>query len=357
MIIISLLILGIWLLAIPTAVGTLVGAGVDKQKHSLPFLWTAGQTLLWAVFQLLCVPFILLQKDFYLVEYSYLALTGLLLATAAGVWLRRRPKKKKSFHVVEGYDGSKNRAGLVLWAVFWILLAFQLFQAVAMTYGDGDDAYYVAVSTVTENSDTMYRKLPYTGGATQLDSRHGLAPFPVWIAFLSRVSGMRTVSVAHVVVPVALIAMTYAIYYLIGRKLCGRKHKERLPLFLCFTSLLVLFGDYSFYSVENFMIARSRQGKAALGSIVIPMAIYILLLVLERLQEKQRIEKSLWALLCAAVITGCLCSTLGALLISMLLGVTGICAAVCYKRWKLLLPVAACCVPAVCYAVLYLILD
>ena len=28
----------------------------------------------------------------------------------------------------------------------------------------------------------MYQKLPYTGMSTELDVRHGLAPFPIWIA-------------------------------------------------------------------------------------------------------------------------------------------------------------------------------
>ena len=55
--------------------------------------------------------------------------------------------------------------------------------------------------------------------------------------------------------------------------------------------------------------------------------------------------------------TGCLCSTLGALLVCMLIGVTGLCAAVCYKKWKFLFPMAACCVPCVVYAGLYLILG
>ena len=50
-----------------------------------------------------------------------------------------------------------------------------------MTYQDGDDAYYVAISTLTESSNTLYELMPYSMGATGFDMRHGLAPTPVRI--------------------------------------------------------------------------------------------------------------------------------------------------------------------------------
>ena len=105
------------------------------------------------------------------------------------------------------------------------------------------------------------------------------------------------------------------------------------------------------------MIARSRQGKAALGSIVIPFILYLLFVMLQKLQEKEKISPAFYLMLLAATITGCLCSTLGALLICMLIGVTGVVCAICYRERRILLPMAACCIPCVCYALLYLFLE
>ena len=166
---------------------------------------------------------------------------------------------------------------------------------------------------------------------------------------------MPAVTMAHVALPVILIPMTYAIFYLIGVRLFPDKG-GRLPLFLVFTELLVLFGNYSIYSMENFMIARSRQGKAALGSIVIPFVLLLLLILCEKLQQKQEVSLELYLLLTAVAFTGCLCSTMGALLLCMLAGVTGIIAALANKRYRILFPMAAACVPCVCFAVLYLVL-
>lgn len=361
MILLQILILLLWLVLVPASVGGLLTAG-DKRLKSFCFLWTGGTVMLWAVFQLICVPAVLLQEDFDgkelfpVVVTLFLTVSLLLAVLGLGLTARTLFKSRPAYRVLSGKGEKRGRLYYLLWTLFWLLLLFQLVQAVRLAYADGDDAYYVAVSAITQESNTMYLKRAYTGGRTGLETRYGLAPFPVWIAFLARISGLKAVSVAHVAAPLCLISLTYAIYYLIGRRLCGRKYGERLPLFLIFTQLLVLFGDYSIYTAENFMIARSRQGKAALGNIILPMMILLLLLILERLQEEERVGFRLWLLLAACITAGCLCSTLGALLVCMLVGVTGLCAALCYKRWKFLLPMAACCIPAVGFAAIYLML-
>lgn len=354
MLVLRILLLGIILLVIPTMVGTLF-ANVDRRTNCLPFLWISGQMALWAGFEVITVPLVLRQGNFTRVVQLFMGYMIALVILAVLVFMMRRQKKIPAFHVVGEYSKTQKREKYVLWAIFWGLLLFQLVQAVRMTYADGDDAYYVAVANLAEESNTMYRKGAYNGGVEPMNARYGLAPFPLWLAFLARVSGIRTVSVAHVAVPLALISMTYAIFYLLGDRLFA-KTRERLPLFLIFTELLVIFGDYSFQTAENFMIARSRQGKAALGNIMIPMLIFMLYLLLERLQEKQKVSVSYWALLFCTLTATCLCSTLGTLLACMLIGVTGICAAFSYRRWRFLFPLAACCVPCMCVALLYVLL-
>lgn len=354
MTVLQILVAVILLLIIPVVVGSLFRRSVDQNVGGLIFRWVSGQIFLWACFQLLCVPLILVEGDFKIVIAGYTVIQ--VLAVLAAVILRFRNRKAASaVSVISGSDRRKSVRS-ALWILFWALLVFQLVQAVRMTYRDGDDAFYVAIASITQDAEIMYRKLPYTGFSTELDARHGLAPFPVWISYLAKMTGMQAVSMAHVVVPVALIAMTYGVFYLLGGILLQEK-KEALPLFMIFTEFLVLFGDYSFYTVENFMIARSRQGKAALGSIVFPVILLLLLLLLRQLQGGEAVFVKYYILLAAANVAGCLCSTMGALLCCMLVGIVGICGAVAYKRWKMLIPLVFCCLPSVCYAFLYLVLD
>lgn len=346
---VRLLLFALLVLVIPIIVGGLA-ADVDK---SLVFRWVSGQFLLWAGFQIICVPMVLARRKFQDVAVLFSGYVLAMLLLGAAAVLRRRvkaPFREKTD------DVRPKREGVLLWSFFWLILVFQLVQTVRMTYYDGDDAYYVAVSAITQKADSMYQVLPYTGFVTGLDVRHALAPFPVWIAYLARLSGMQAVTIAHVAVPLALIPMTYAVFYLIGARLFPGKD-GKLPMFLVFTELLVLFGNYSIYTVENFMIARSRQGKAALGSVVIPFVLLLLLILCEKLSQKQKIPLKFYILLTAAALTGCLCSTMGALLLCMLVGVTGIAAALVNRRCRMLLPMAAACVPCVFFAMLYLVLT
>lgn len=361
--IVQILILALMMYGLPVMAGGCfcAASGPDARRGagSLVYRWISGQMFLWALFQMVCVPFVLLEKEFGYVVKVFGVVSLLAAALGFGFWLAGR--KQAKLHVLPVADAvakSPSRSvnsyrQYLLWVVFGGLLILQLVQAVRLAYGDGDDAYYVAVSTITEDAETMYRKLPYTGGSTNVDIRHGLAPFPIWIAFLARISGIPAVSVAHVAMPLMLIPLTYGIFYLLGRRLLANKMKL-LPAFMILTAILVLFGDYSFYTAEHFMLARSRQGKAALGSVVLPMLLLMMFILLDKLQENEKLKISYWVLLCSVMVTGCLCSTMGAFLLCLMVAVTGLCAAVSYRRWKILLPLAFCCVPCMAYVLLYL---
>lgn len=355
MIAVRLLWLAVLLVAVPVWVGNCF-INVDKPYGNAVFLWISGQMLLWAGFQVICVPVILLEGRLWMVTlgYSVYILALLLWATILRL---RRPRRLKPLAAEKA-----EKPVILLWVIFGILLLVQLVLAVVMVYNDGDDAYYVAISAAAEESGKMYQKIPYTGMVTELDVRHGLAPFPIWIAWLSAMTGIHTAIVAKTLLPVTLISMTYGIFYLWGKRILftgnGETRKDwLLPAFLICTEVLVLFGDYSFYTVENFMIARSRQGKAALGSILIPMIFFLLLLLFRKIQEQQKLSLGFWILLCAVMTACCLTSTMGALLACMLVWAAGLCGAVAYKKWKILLALAACCIPCIVYAGMYLLLG
>jgi hypothetical protein len=357
MIIIGLLQSVLWLIFIPLVIGTLF-ADVDTKPGKILVMWISGQLTLWAVFQLSCVPFIIKEIDFKNFVRTYAAIVALLAAAAIihciGSYKKNRTKnmrclKHTGIHVVSEESGTVTK---IFWLIFAVLLLLQLVLSEVMTYADGDDAFYVAISTITDNADTMYRKLPYTGGSTGLDLRHGLAPFPIWIAFISRVSGIRPVTVAHVVLPLTLIPMGYAVLYFIAGKLLK---KEKIPVFMVFAEILVMFGNYSYYTVENFMIARSRQGKAVLGSIVIPTLIWLMFLIMDNLKTVGKLRPLVWLLMFITLLAACLCSTLGTFICCVLTGISAVCMAFTFKKIKFFVPMALSCIPCIVYAAMYII--
>lgn len=348
MLAVQMLILGIFLILIPGMTGAMFWP-VCREENKFIFGWISGQLLLWAGFECICVPMILAQKSFGQVMQSFMLFTMALLLLSAGVCLRRACGRKASSEVRRTVKGKHFSA---LWYVFFLLLALQMFLLVYLSYEEGDDAYYVAISSISVDADNMYMKHPYTGGATSLDVRHALAPFPIWISVLAKLSGMAAVSVAHVALPLVLLPMAYGLYFLLGERIL-KERRQQLPHFMILVEILVIFGGYSVYTTENFLLVRSAQGKAVLGNIIIPFLFLLLHMLMEHLEKGGPLGAGYWILLLALMTSGCLCSTLGSFLLCMLAGITGICAAVCYRKWRFLPPLLGCMVIPAGFAILY----
>lgn len=350
MTVVSLVLFVLWQLFIPMAIGSMFYK-VHKGKI---FQWICGQMLLWAGFQIFTVLFIIAGKNFVYVMWSTLIYTFLLLLCAAAVTFRkgRMPVRQ----LPPKLQKEMNKRIIVLYAVSGVLLLFQLIMTVCYAYEEGDDAFYLALSTNTANDNSMYFKNAYTGYTTGLDIRHGLAPFPMWIAFLSRVTGTVPITMAQIVLPVGLILMAYGIHYFMGQHLFEH-NKEHSLLYFVLVEVLVLFGGYSLYSVENFLLVRISQGKAVLCNLILPFMFFLYLIWLKRKQKQKEVDKSYWVLLGATVLAGCLCSTQGGLIVCVSMALFGMCTAIWYKQWKHLIPLGVCCCFPVGFMLMYLIMG
>lgn len=87
MIVVRLIWLAVLTLALPMWVGHCFAA-VDKSHKNAVFLWISGQMLLWAGFQVICVPVILLEGRFRHVMIGYSVYLLVLLGLATVFWFR-----------------------------------------------------------------------------------------------------------------------------------------------------------------------------------------------------------------------------------------------------------------------------
>jgi hypothetical protein len=361
------------LIIVPMIAGTLFQK-VNSGHGKMISCWISGHLFLWAGFQLLSVPLILLRRGFtdVVLCYSGFQIVAVLLAvillllsrkkvalpagdsTCDG--LKKQEKLCKKTREKEAVHRDKpEKKTLILWGVFSVLLLLQMILGLFLAYEEGDDAFYVSISTSTQAANNMYQILPYSGLSTGLDARHGLAPFPIWIAYLARMAQMPAVSMAQLIVPIVIVGMSYGVFYLLAEHLFAEK-RENIPFFMVLMAVLVLFGGYSNYSAENFLLVRATQGKSVVANVILPVLIWLLFVLMARLQKEQKTGIGFWVLPAVTMIAGCLCSTLGGLLTCMMLGVVGICMAVVYRRWKVLLPLVLCCVPPVVFALAYFVL-
>ncbi len=344
-------ILLILLLVMPVVTGAGVVSFIKREKKNIVLMWIAGILVEWGLFQFVAVPAIVKGVTFTGLAVLFLILTVIMALAGGFLWLFRARKSSDLRLAGEKPD----RGYQILWGIAILGILVQMVLNFIIAFEDGDDAFYVTTSNLAVQWDSMYKLLPYTFGTTSLDFRHCLAPFPIWIAFLAKFSGMHPTILSHTVMPLFMIPLSYAVYGMIGSRMLGAK-KKMLPVFMIFVELLVLWGNYSVYTAETFLISRSRQGKAMLCATVIPMMFLIMHMIGERVSANKKVEKSLWLLLFAAVLSAALGSTMGTFLAALLIGVYGICMMFTYRKWKLLVPLMLCLMPALIYMGAYAIL-
>lgn len=352
MLFLQIMILLFFILAVPLGMGAGVTAFLEKQKKNILFILMCGYLMMFAGFQVISVPMIIKESSFLLLVQIFAAFAIVAAVIGAVVWFYKWKREPRLQPVRMEMEKSEK----ALWIVFFVILAIQLFLTAILAFSDGDDAYFVAVSETTDAYGSMYRFSPYTGDREPMDIRHALAPFPILIAFWAEVSGIHVTILSHVALPLLLIPLTYGIYGMLGARLLKGK-KKQLPLFMIFVELLIMWGNYSLYTAETFLMTRTNQGKAVLGNLIIPALFLLLYMVGEKLAENKPIEKSVWVIIFALTIGSCLCSLLGSLLVAVLLGAFFLCTVVSYRKWKLMIPIMVCLIPSVIYSGLYILLK
>lgn len=380
--IVKLLMLGIWMVLVPLGTGyfALEMSRIRNRKSGIAHgneagagdAFCRGYILMWAIFQLIAVPFIIKAGRFWQVELTFEAAS--LTVSLAGYFLlilrlKRDQQKGMIFRVKEVWKNitdNKTVMELLLWAVFLAGVLFQMAQAWRLAYADGDDAFYIPLSVTASQGGDMYTGNPYTGDSTDLNLRYGLAPFPMWVAFIAVKCNVNAAVAAHSLMPPVLIPLSYLLYLEIGKRLCadvkfgGEKErkagKELLPLFMIFVMLLQIFGNYSIYPASTFLLTRTRQGKAALGNVILPFFILLLYRIAEEVKKQGKMGKGSVLWLMAAMTAGCLCSTMAGFLCSISVMLTVMLLFLLYRKPSVLWQGLLGCIPGIVYALLYIYL-
>lgn len=385
-----------WIGIIPFCIGLIPSNFISADKRTPGFVMLAGYFVMWAVFEVVAIPAVLFVKYDNFKVTSGIFMAACIMGAAVGLWLAIRQrrsqraggndhgtdcKKLKSDMNVSfiGFAGEKvlehirrmSWAERIEWLLFFALLGFQLYKAAAFASFDGDDAYYVVESLIAQQADVMYRILPYTGRPTDVDIRHALAVFPMWVAYVAVKSDIHATIMSHLVMPLVLIPLSYLVYYEIGVLLFrkdredshadGVLYKENLPVFMIVMCLFQIFGNVSIYTNETFFLTRTWQGKALAGSLVIPALFWMFLLIYENAGRKSdngtgatnRVNAGLWIVFVCVNMTAGICSSIAVFLICILMAVTALCLAVVERDWHVIVRMAVVCIPNVIYMAVY----
>lgn len=336
-IILLLLLVGI----APVAIGLLPVSFMREEHRTIGMVYISGWIMMFAVFQLLVIPFVVNRSGFTLVANLYTALIGILCLAGliCGIWKR---------NLVWVFP---ERPAWFLWAIVILMVGMQMVFSYYMQYLDGDDAYYVAMSVSILTDDKMYLTNPYYGYSQELDIRHALSPVPIFIAWMSKVTGIHATVLCHSFLGAVFLLLRNVIYGQIGNEIF-EKEKKKVPLFLCLLNIWYLFGNVSLYTAETFSYTRTWQGKSMFCNLAVPAIILWLLFVV-----KEKMKWGEWLLLFLLSAVTAFTTSIGIFLFPVFLMLAGLWIALQRKNIVILFEFGVCCIPSLVYGILYLFLK
>lgn len=328
---------------VPYVLGMLYTSLVTKKETNVLVNVIFGYVSLWALFQLLVIPCIYLKIKLTTFTYLYVTMVMVLL-----IWSAIKNYKR----VIEAItDNLKllTKSHWLLWIVI-ILLFLQEAYVLDCNLGDLDDAFYVATAETAVATDTLMEYNPYTGELYQtIPSRYVLSPFPLFVAVLSKIIGVKPVTMAHTFLPMCLIALAYVIYYMIGCSLF--KEKIQRAVFLLLINMAMLFSGYSLYTQGVFLYTRIWQGKAVLTALLLPLLFWWGIRI-----YNDSISRGEWWMILLTMLSSCFVSSMGIMLSAIMMGIMGISILCLKKDMKTVLKMFCCCLPNIIYAGIYILI-
>ncbi len=328
---------------IPFLVGMLYTGKQKEGEESVLKNWCSGFVACFALFQILAIPCTFLKRSLSLLAALYLL--ALLALSVASLIINRR----RIADMVRSFPAAARGASFA--AVFALLvILFQMFVYARYTHVDDDDAFYVATAQTAVQTDSIFRVNPYTGGKYKsFPSRYVLSPFPIFIAVLSKFSGVHAAMLAHTVLPLVLLPLAYAVLFITGRELFAGDRKKT-DFFVLFAAVIQMYCFSTTHTQGTVMLLRIWQGKAVLASVLLPFAFYMgLRLTQEKWQPRD------WVLTVHLMLACCMVSSMGIMLGAIMLGIFGITLALCRRQLKKPCGLLLCCIPNLLFAAIYLL--
>ena len=339
-------------LPVPFFLGMIPVKYMNSLQRTPAMTYVCGWFVSFFLFELTAVPFILLEKSFTSLVCTYTVLTGVVFVCS--VWASGTVWADFARNI----KGAFSQPFLVKlgWLFAYLLIGVQLYMALFYEYYDGDDAYYIATSVLTDTFDTMYLRDAYTGYIYPLDARHALSPTPIYQAWLSRLCGIHPAVIAHSVLSVVWLVFMYCIYGQIGSRLLpitkkeGRKKSNFRPVFLIFIAVWMAFGNISLYTSETFAMTRTWQGKGLMAGMVLPA----LLLCLMNLAW-DNVSPGAWMLYECVLVSAVFATSISFMLVPTIVGVAAVLIGIKKKSVRAAVSIFVCCVPCLLLAVCYLV--
>lgn len=342
MIILKIILCILMLVINPILVGSLITKFMKEKNILLVFI--LGYFAQFASFEIIYLPMYFLGCSFKAVVYAW-GITSLLLSIIS-IILNRNELKTLIKNTVSNIKIMPKLA--LVWCV---LVCVQIYFPVRyMQQIDPDDAFYLAITTTTIETNSLFKVDAYTGEGAQEDIlRYAMSGLTIYFATISYLTDVHPAILEHTIWPIVAIILEFSLYTLIGNKLL-KEDKEKLSYFLIFLATVYIFGWISVYTNFAFFAYRSWQGKNLIANLIIP-AVWLLYIMCMENDKKVIYWLSFLMLMISSVFT----TEMGVFLIPVEVGILSLIYLVQDRKILNFIKSIACCIPQIMIGLIYLI--
>ncbi len=293
--------------------------------------------------EVILIPMTMKLAAFHTFVWVYTAAAGALTVAGFFCW---REILEDGKALISGWKQNLTLGHLV--AI--VLIIWQLYYLAHHMYLEWDDTYYVNLANTALTTDKIYWVYPETGTFADFDKRYVLSLWPIFYAWLSKLTGVLPTIMAHTILPWLILPFAYLVYVLIGRKLFPEDHQLQ-GMFLAMAVMLHLFMSGEHTAGLTFLSITPWVGKGILATVLIPSLFYWILRTAEKEQTADFILLGLTSL------AGCLLSSMGIMLTPVFVGTAMLLAGIRKKSISYVVKGACACIPCVILGIYYILLT
>lgn len=338
---------GIWVEILP----------LKERASRILHAWVIGFAMMLAVGQIVLIPLVAAKQTLSTAVWVFKMFLQILALCSFSVQLKRWGRETEESQpgqkaARKGKGGQRNIWSVVLGACVAVLIFIQAYIPARYEHSDDDDSRFIAEEVSAVVHDTMYQDSPieadflyWNEGEVRKDLT---SPWAMYVAIISRESGIAPAVLSHTYLPFFLTILCYAVYALIGKKFF-RDDWEKTFVFLILLSVVNLSGYTSTHTLASMLLLRIWQGKAVCASFMLPLFFYLFYQIMHKDYHRGWV-----ALLYVASTGACLLSGIGIVTAPVVLFIYGILDFCYYRKWRKTFAIWMAAVPCAICLVYYL---
>ena len=360
----AFLLCAVMLIVLPVSIGLLL-LRKDDEKNNLLLALLVGFIFEIFSYQILAMPFLLLQRTLKELTICWAGLIGLACVISIFLLIKNRRFREIGGSVWETFKKYPKIPLIILVA----LVCFQAYFGFNYMHIDEDDSNFVAKAVVARQTNSLYAYDDLGNLSETYPYRQFLSQFPHFTATISMFCDIHPTILAHTIYPVIFLVHIYAVTFLVLSALFKEKGKkeevkeeskkeskeenkdlryEKISIAILLIGMMFVMGNFSRYALPVRVLTRIWQGKNILVGIVMP---FILYLYLEKIGKTK--SKIYYIILFMTMWGSILLSTMAITLPLIEVGIMALVIAIKEKKLRYLLQLAIFAIPGIIHGIIY----